>query len=157
MEPELSAAVEDVFIDLYDKGLIYRGVRMVNWDPKGRTALSDDEVIHKEVDSKLYYINYPIEGADDHITIATVRPETIMADAAICVHPDDERYRHLVGKKAVIPLIDRSIPILSDEYVDPEFGTGCLKVTPAHDLNDYEIGLRHSLPSSICWTTREGQ
>jgi len=146
MEPELSAAVEDVFIDLYDKGLIYRGVRMVNWDPKGRTALSDDEVIHKEVDSKLYYINYPIEGAEDHITIATVRPETIMADAAICVHPDDERYRHLIGKKAVIPLIDRSIPILSDEYVDPEFGTGCLKVTPAHDLNDYEIGLRHSLP-----------
>ena len=146
MEPELSAAVEDVFIDLYDKGLIYRGVRMVNWDPKGRTALSDDEVIHKEVDSKLYYINYPIEGAEDHIAIATVRPETIMADAAICVHPEDERYRHLIGKNAVIPLIDRSIPILSDEYVDPEFGTGCLKVTPAHDLNDYEIGLRHSLP-----------
>ena len=146
MEPELSAAVEDVFIDLYDKGLIYRGVRMVNWDPKGRTALSDDEVIHKEVDSKLYYINYPIEGAEDHITIATVRPETIMADAAICVHPEDERYRHLIGKNAVIPLIGRSIPILSDEYVDPEFGTGCLKVTPAHDLNDYEIGRRHSLP-----------
>ena len=146
MEEDLYKAVQDVFIDLYDKGHIYRGIRMVNWDPKGRTALSDDEVIYKEVQSQLYYIDYPIEGAAfEHVTIATVRPETIMADAAICVHPEDERYRHLIGKNALIPLIDRPIPIIEDDYVDPEFGTGCLKVTPAHDINDYEIGLRHNL------------
>lgn len=146
MEEGLYEAVQDVFIDLFEKGQIYRGIRMVNWDPKGRTALSDDEVIYKEVNAKLYYIDYPIEGAAfEHVTIATVRPETIMADAAICVHPEDERYRHLIGKKALIPLIDRPIPIIADSYVDPEFGTGCLKVTPAHDINDYEIGMRHNL------------
>ena len=146
MEDDLYEAVQDVFIDLFEKGQIYRGIRMVNWDPKGRTALSDDEVLYKEVNAKLYYIDYPIEGAAfEHVTIATVRPETIMADAAICVHPEDERYKHLIGKKALIPLVDRPIPIIADDYVDPEFGTGCLKVTPAHDINDYEIGMRHNL------------
>jgi valyl-tRNA synthetase len=146
METDLYDAVQDVFIDLFNKGQIYRGIRMVNWDPKGRTALSDDEVIHKEINSRLYYIDYPIEGAAfEHVTIATVRPETIMADAAICVHPEDERFTHLIGKNAIIPLIDRPIPIIADSYVDPEFGTGCLKVTPAHDINDYEIGIRHNL------------
>jgi len=147
MEPELYEAVQDVFIDLFEKGKIYRGVRMVNWDPKGQTALSDDEVNHKDVHSKLYYIQYPLEGsAGEFVTIATVRPETIMADAAICVNPADERYTDLIGKNAIIPLINKSIPIIADEYVSLDFGTGCLKVTPAHDINDYEIGLRHNLP-----------
>lgn len=139
-------AVIDVFIDLYKKGNIYRGLRMVNWDPLGKTALSDDEVIRKDVASKLYYIKYAIEGsANEFITIATVRPETIMADAAICVNPNDERYKHLKGKKAIIPLINRAIPIIEDDYVAMDFGTGCLKVTPAHDMNDYELGKKHNL------------
>jgi len=146
MEPELSAAVIKVFVDLYGKGLIYRGVRMVNWDPQGKTALSDEEVIFKEVNSKLYHVSYDIEGSDEKITIATTRPETILGDSAICVHPDDERYTHLVGKNAIVPLVNRAIPIIADEYVDKEFGTGCLKVTPAHDLNDYELGIKHKLP-----------
>ncbi|HKZ36403.1 MAG TPA: valine--tRNA ligase, partial [Chryseolinea sp.] len=146
MDPDYYEAVIDVFIDLYKKGNIYRGKRMVNWDPVGKTALSDDEVIHKEIQSKLYYIRYAIEGsADEYITIATVRPETIMADAAICVNPADPRYQHLKGKKALIPLINRAIPILEDDYVTMDFGTGCLKVTPAHDMNDYELGLKHHL------------
>ncbi len=145
MDPDYYNAVIEVFVDLYKKGNIYRGMRMVNWDPVGRTALSDDEVIHKEVQSKLYYIKYAIEGSDEFITIATVRPETIMADAGICVNPSDERYKHLKGKKAVIPLINRAIPILEDEYVTMDFGTGCLKVTPAHDMNDYELGKKHQL------------
>ncbi len=146
MEPELSEAVIDVFIDLYKKGNIYRGLRMVNWDPIGKTALSDDEVNYKDVQSKLYYINYPIEGTPtEFVTIATVRPETIMADAAICINPNDERYQHLKGKKALIPLIDRAIPIIEDDYVTIDFGTGCLKVTPAHDINDYELGKKHKL------------
>jgi len=146
MDPEYYDAVIDVFIDLYNKGNIYRGMRMVNWDPVGKTALSDDEVNYKDVQSKLYYINYPIEGSkDEFVTIATVRPETIMADAAICVNPNDERYKHLKGKKAIIPLIDRSIPIIEDEYVTMDFGTGCLKVTPAHDMNDNELGKKHNL------------
>ena len=147
MEPELYDAVQDVFIDLFEKGKIYRGIRMVNWDPQGQTALSDDEVNHKEVQSKLYYIQYPLEGTEgEFVTIATVRPETIMADAAICVNPADERYTHLIGKNAIIPLINKAIPIIADEYVSLDFGTGCLKVTPAHDINDYEIGMRHNLP-----------
>ena len=146
MEPELSAAVIKVFVDLHSKGLIYRGVRMVNWDPQGKTALSDEEVIFKEVNSKLYHVSYDIEGSDEKITIATTRPETILGDSAICVHPDDERYTHLVGKNAIVPLVNRAIPIIADEYVDKEFGTGCLKVTPAHDLNDYELGIKHKLP-----------
>jgi valyl-tRNA synthetase len=145
MDPDYYDAVIDVFIDLYNKGHIYRGLRMVNWDPAGKTALSDDEVIHRDVQSKLYYIKYRIEGTDDFITIATVRPETIMADTAVCVNPKDERYRHLKGKRVLIPLIDRAIPVIEDDYVAMDFGTGCLKVTPAHDMNDYELGRKHNL------------
>ncbi|WP_026309075.1 valine--tRNA ligase [Spirosoma spitsbergense] len=150
MEPDLHDSVIDVFVDLYNKGQIYRGVRMVNWDPQGGTAVSDEEVITKEIQQKLVYINYEIAGSNDqykeYITIATVRPETIMADAAIAVNPNDERYKHLHGKKAIIPLINREIPIITDEYVTMDFGTGGLKVTPAHDPNDYALGITHNLP-----------
>jgi valyl-tRNA synthetase len=153
MEESLSEAVIDVFIDLYNKGKIYRAYRMVNWDPKGKTALSDEEVIYKEVQSKLYYIRYRIiEDPKSEIrnpnfvVIATTRPETILADTAICVNPNDERYRQLVGKKVVVPFVNREIPIIADEYVAMDFGTGALKVTPAHDLNDYELGKKHNLP-----------
>ena len=154
MEPALYDSVIDVFVDLYNKGQIYRGVRMVNWDPQGRTAVSDEEVITKEVQQKLVYIRYEIagskgkgtDGEGDYITIATVRPETIMADAAIAVNPNDERYKYLHGKKALIPLINREIPIITDEYVTMDFGTGGLKVTPAHDPNDYTLGITHNLP-----------
>ncbi|UJP63688.1 valine--tRNA ligase [Mongoliitalea daihaiensis] len=145
MDADLSDAVISVFVDLHKKGKIYRGIRMVNWDPQGKTALSDDEVIMKEVQSKLYYIKYQIEGTESSLTIATTRPETIMADVAICINPNDPRFTHLKGKKAIIPLINRAIPIIEDEYVDMEFGTGCLKVTPAHDVNDYELGIKHKL------------
>ena len=150
MDPDLSDAVIDTFIHLYKKGWIYRGVRMVNWDPQGKTAVSDEEVIRKEVNQKLYYINYRVKsqesGIKTFLTIATTRPETIMADAAICVNPNDERYLHLHGASVYIPLIDREIPVILDEYVTMDFGTGCLKVTPAHDLNDYELGIKHNLP-----------
>lgn len=147
MEPKLSEAVIDVFIDLYNKGLIYRGLRMVNWDPQGKTALSDEEVIHKEVQSKLYYIKYYMaDGSGEFVTIATTRPETILADVAICVNPTDERFTHLVGKKALVPFLNREIPIIADEYVATDFGTGCLKVTPAHDVNDYALGQKYGLP-----------
>lgn len=146
MDADMSQAVVSVFVDLHKKGKIYRGIRMVNWDPQGKTALSDDEVIFKEVQSKLYYIQYQVEDTEEFLTIATTRPETIMADTAICINPNDPRFTHLKGKKAIIPLVNRAIPIIEDDYVDMEFGTGCLKVTPAHDLNDYEIGLRHQLP-----------
>ncbi|HEY8511416.1 MAG TPA: valine--tRNA ligase [Cyclobacteriaceae bacterium] len=146
MDDDYYAAVIDVFIDLYQKGYIYRGMRMINWDPVGRTALSDDEVQHREVQSKLYYIRYPLEGSDNEfVTIATVRPETIMADTAVCINPKDERFRHLKGRHVYVPLINRRIPIIEDEYVSMEFGTGCLKVTPAHDANDYELGVKHNL------------
>jgi valyl-tRNA synthetase len=146
MDAELSEAVLDVFIDLYNKGLIYRGVRMVNWDPQGLTAVSDEEVIYKEVNSKLYYVRYKIEGStDEWITIATTRPETILGDTAVCVHPDDERYKHLKGKRCIIPMVNRSVPIIFDEYITMEFGTGALKVTPAHDINDYNLGVKHNL------------
>ncbi|MEZ5054679.1 MAG: valine--tRNA ligase [Chitinophagales bacterium] len=146
MEKDLSDAVIEVFVDLYNKGKIYRGVRMVNWDPKGLTAVSDEEVIHKEVNSKLYYVRYKIVDSDnDYITIATTRPETILGDTAICVHPNDERYQHLKGKMAIVPLINRTVPIIFDEYIDIEFGTGALKVTPAHDINDYNLGIKHHL------------
>ena len=138
-------SVIDVFIDLYNKGLIYRGARMINWDPKALTALSDEEVIYKEVRSKLYHVRYKVEGSDKWITIVTTRPETILGDTAICVHPDDERYTHLKGKRIQIPLINRSVPVIFDTYVDREFGTGALKVTPAHDVNDYILGLKHKL------------
>jgi valyl-tRNA synthetase len=148
MDEALSDSVFKVFVDLYRKGLIYRGVRMVNWDPKALTALSDEEVIHKEVQSKFYYLRYKIEGtANDYVTIATTRPETILGDTAICVHPNDERYQHLRGQKALVPLIDRPIPFIFDEYVDKDFGTGALKVTPAHDINDYYLGIKHHLPT----------
>lgn len=145
MDEDLYESVIDVFIDLYKKGLIYRGVRMVNWDPQALTALSDEEVIHKEVQSKLYYIKYQVEGTNDFVTIATTRPETILGDTAVCIHPEDERFQHLKGKRVLVPLINRSIPIIEDEYVDREFGTGCLKITPAHDINDYNIGIKHKL------------
>jgi len=180
MEPDMSDAVLDTFIHLHKKGLIYRGVRMVNWDPKGLTAVSDEEVIRKEVNQKLYYITYKVAGgesseargvfheiketltelkdmlspasdnsqpaSESYITIATTRPETIMADSAICINPNDERYTHLHGKTVYVPLINRAIPVILDEYVTMDFGTGCLKVTPAHDLNDYELGQKHNLP-----------
>jgi len=139
--------VINVFVDLYRKGWIYRGVRMINWDPQGMTALSDEEVNHREVKSKLYFVNYFIEGSNETITIATTRPETILGDTAVCINPHDKRYDHLKGKKAIVPLINRSVPIIEDEYVSMEFGTGCLKVTPAHDLNDYELGIKHHLKS----------
>ncbi len=147
MEPKLSEAVIDVFIDMYNKGLIYRGLRMVNWDPQGKTALSDEEVIHKEVQSKLYYIKYFMaDGSGDFVTIATTRPETILADVAICVNPTDERFLHLHGKKVLVPFLNREIPVIADEYVATDFGTGCLKVTPAHDVNDYALGQKYQLP-----------
>ncbi len=147
MDEALYDSVISVFIDLYNKGLIYRGVRMVNWDPKALTALSDEEVIYKEVNSKLYYVRYKVEGTgDEWLTIATTRPETILGDTAICVHPEDDRYRHLKDKKVLVPLINRAIPVIYDEYVEREFGTGALKVTPAHDINDYNLGIKHKLP-----------
>jgi valyl-tRNA synthetase len=146
MDEDLYDSVIKVFIDLYDKGLIYRGVRMVNWDPKALTALSDEEVIYEDVKSKLYYVSYRIvDSRDKYMTIATTRPETILGDTALCVNPGDERYRRFVGKRVLVPLIDRPIPVIEDEYVDIEFGTGCLKITPAHDINDYNIGLKHNL------------
>lgn len=148
MDKVRSESVLKTFVDLYNKGLIYRGVRMVNWDPAAKTALSDEEVIFREMQSKLYYLKYRIEGSDNEfVTIATTRPETILGDTAVCVNPNDERFHHLKGKRVLVPLIKRSIPIIEDEYVDMEFGTGCLKITPAHDVNDYEIGLRFNLPS----------
>ena len=147
MEPKLSEAVIDVFIDLYNKGLIYRGLRMVNWDPQGKTALSDEEVIHKEVQSKLYYIKYFMaDGSGDFVSIATTRPETILADVAICVNPSDERFKAIVGKKVLVPFLNREIPVIADDYVAMDFGTGCLKVTPAHDVNDYALGQKYNLP-----------
>jgi valyl-tRNA synthetase len=146
MDDIRSRSVIRVFVDLYNKGLIYRGVRMVNWDTAAKTALSDEEVIYKEVKSKLYYIRYRIENEDGFITIATTRPETILGDTAVCVNPEDIRYKHLTGKRVLVPLIDRPVPVIEDSYVDMEFGTGCLKITPAHDINDYEIGLRKNLP-----------
>ena len=145
LEDDLYDAVIDCFIELYDRGYIYRGKRMINWDPEAKTALSDEEVIHREVQSKLYHTRYKIKGEDNYVTIATTRPETILADTAVCVNPDDERYRHLVGKTAIVPVVEREVPIIADEYVDMEFGTGCLKITPAHDQNDYEIGQKHGL------------
>ncbi len=147
MDDEMSESVIRVFNDLYKKGLVYRGIRMVNWDPQARTAVSDEEVIYREVKSKLYYVNYRIEGSDDFVTIATTRPETILGDTAVCVNPADERYRHLAGKNVIVPMVNRVVPIIQDSYVEMEFGTGCLKITPAHDINDYEIGIKYNLPS----------
>jgi valyl-tRNA synthetase len=146
MDPEMSEAVIKVFVDLYNKGRIYRGLRMTNWDPEALTVLSNEEVIYKEENSKLYYLRYKVEGTEDEwLTIATVRPETILGDTAVAVNPKDERFTHLHGKRVIVPLINRSIPVIADNYVDVEFGTGALKITPAHDMNDNEIGERHNL------------
>lgn len=145
MDEERSRSVFDVFVDLYNKGLIYRGVRVVNWDPAAQTALSDEEVIYKEQQGKLYYLRYFVEGENRYVVVATTRPETIMGDTAVCINPNDERYRDLVGKSLIVPLVGRSVSIIEDEYVDLEFGTGCLKVTPAHDVNDYMLGEKHQL------------
>lgn len=145
MDDDMSASVIKVFVDLYNKGLVYRGFRMVNWDPEAKTTLSDEEVIYEERQGNLYYLAYAIEGSDEKVIIATTRPETILGDTAICINPNDERYRHLRGKKAIVPICGRVIPIIEDEYVDVEFGTGCLKVTPAHDENDKNLGDKHNL------------
>jgi len=145
MDEDMSASVIKSFVDLYNKGYIYRGYRMVNWDPEAKTTLSDEEVIFEERQGKLYFINYKIEGSEDFLTVATTRPETIFGDTAICINPNDERFLHLKGKKAIVPVCNRVIPIIEDEYVDVEFGTGCLKVTPAHDVNDKTLGDKHNL------------
>jgi len=147
LDEDLYQSVIKVFIDLYNKGLIYRGVRMVNWDPKALTAVSDEEVEYKEEKSKLYYVRYQLKDSQDFITIATTRPETILGDTAVCVHPEDERYTHLKGAKVIVPLVNREVPLIFDEYVDKEFGTGALKITPSHDENDYILGQKHNLPS----------
>ena len=147
MDEARSESVLRVFVDLYNKGLIYRGVRMVNWDPKALTALSDEEVIYKDEHSKLYHLRYYVEGEDCYIVVATTRPETILGDTAVCVNPNDERYAWLKGKRVIVPLVGRAVPIIMDEYVEMEFGTGCLKVTPAHDVNDYMLGEKYNLPS----------
>jgi valyl-tRNA synthetase len=147
MDKERYDSVIKVFVDLYNKGLIYRGVRMVNWDPQAGTAVSDEEVIYTEEQSKLYYVRYKIAGWNDYVTVATTRPETILGDTAVCANPNDKRYKHLKGKSVIVPMADREVPFIFDEYVDMEFGTGCLKITPAHDVNDYLIGQKHKLPS----------
>ncbi len=146
MDEGCSAAVRKVFIDLYEEGLIYRGQRLVNWDPVLHTALSDLEVLSEDEPGKLWHFRYPLASGDGHLVVATTRPETMLGDSAVAVHPDDERYRQLVGQAIVLPIVGRSIPIIADDYVDPEFGTGCVKITPAHDFNDYDIGQRHDLP-----------
>jgi valyl-tRNA synthetase len=145
MDDDMSASVIHSFVDLYNKGMIYRGYRMVNWDPEAKTTLSDEEVIFEERQGKLYFINYKIEGTDDVLTVATTRPETIFGDTAVCINPNDERFAHLKGKKAIVPVCNRVVPIILDEYVDVEFGTGCLKVTPAHDMNDKMLGEKYNL------------
>lgn len=147
MDETRSKSVIKVFVDLYNKGLIYRGVRMVNWDPKALTALSDEEVIYKEEQSHLFHLRYYVEGEDKYIVVATTRPETILGDTAVCVNPNDERYAWLKGKNVIVPLVGRSVPVIMDEYVEMDFGTGCLKVTPAHDVNDYMLGEKYNLPS----------
>ena len=146
MDPELTAAVIEEFVQLYDEGLIYRGNRLVNWDPVLHTALSDLEVLPSEESGHLWHLRYPLGSGDDHLIVATTRPETMLGDSAVAVHPEDDRYRHLVGQEIILPLVERRLPIIADDYVDPEFGTGCVKITPAHDFNDYEIGKRHDLP-----------
>lgn len=146
MDEGLSKAVQKVFIELYKEGLIYRGKRLVNWDPVLNTAISDLEVISEEQDGSLWHIRYPLEDKSGFVTVATTRPETMLGDVAVAVHPDDDRFKSLIGKYVLLPLTERRIPIIADEYVDKEFGTGCVKITPAHDFNDYEVGKRHELP-----------
>jgi valyl-tRNA synthetase len=146
MDPELSEAVREVFVRLHEEGLIYRGQRLVNWDPKLHTAISDLEVVQEEEDGSLWHLRYPLEDGSGQLVVATTRPETMLGDTAVAVHPEDERYRHLIGCNVRLPLTDRLIPVIGDDYVDPAFGTGCVKITPAHDFNDYEVGKRHELP-----------
>jgi valyl-tRNA synthetase len=146
LDEGLSKAVREVFVRLYEKGLIYRGKKIINWDPAARTALSDIEVEHKEVNGHLYHLKYPLKDGSDSITVATTRPETMLGDSAVAVHPEDDRYKHLIGQMIVLPIVGREIPIIADEYVDKEFGSGAVKITPAHDPNDFEVGERHSLP-----------
>ncbi|RMD93838.1 MAG: valine--tRNA ligase, partial [Calditrichaeota bacterium] len=146
MDPDMSESVIKVFVKLFRKGLIYRGARMINWDPQAKTAVSDEEVVYKEVQSKLYYVKYFLEDKSAYLPVATTRPETILGDTAVCVHPEDERYKQFVGKRVIVPMVNRVVPVIADEYVDREFGTGALKITPAHDINDYEIGLKYNLP-----------
>lgn len=145
MDPQYYDDVIDVFIELYNKGFIYRGLRMINWDPEAKTALSNEEVFYRDVVSKLHYVKYAVKDSDTFITVATTRPETILGDTAICVHPEDERYKSFIGKTVLVPVIGREIPVIADSYVEKDFGTGALKVTPAHDVNDYELGLKHHL------------
>jgi len=146
MDEGLSEAVREVFVRLYDEGLIYRGKRLVNWDPVLHTAVSDLEVISEEENGHLWHMRYPLADSDEHLVVATTRPETLLGDTAVAVHPQDQRYQHLIGQRVQLPLCDRTIPIIADDHVDPEFGSGCVKITPAHDFNDYEIGKRHALP-----------
>ena len=150
LDEGLSKAVRKVFVDLYNKGLIYRGYRIINWDPKAQTALSNEEVIYKDVKGYFYHLKYIIEGTDKYLDVATTRPETLFGDSAVAVNPSDERYKDLIGKNVVLPIVGRLIPIIGDEHADPEFGTGCVKITPAHDPNDYEVGKRHNLKEIIC-------
>ena len=150
LDEGLSKAVRKVFVDLYNKGLIYRGYRIINWDPKAQTALSNEEVIYKDVKGYFYHLKYIIEGTDKYLDVATTRPETLFGDTAVAVNPNDERYKGLIGKNVVLPIVGRLIPIIGDEHADPEFGTGCVKITPAHDPNDYEVGKRHNLKEIIC-------
>jgi len=151
MEESLSEAVIGSFIKLYNKGLIYRGLRMINWDPQAKTTLSNEEVIYHEEKNTMYYVKYMVKGSDNFIPVATVRPETIMGDVAVCVNPNDPRYKKLVGKTVIVPMVNREVPVIADEYVDMEFGTGALKITPAHDVNDYEIGKKHNLLVIDCF------
>src|SRR5690606_10629507 len=162
MDPGLSKAVQEVFVRLYDEGLIYRGKRLVNWDPTFNTAISDLEVLNEEEQGSMWHFRYPIEGdaqgcasaagdrtsgaASNYLVVATTRPETMLGDTAVAVNPEDERYRHLIGRQVRLPITGRLIPIIADDYVDRDFGTGCVKITPAHDFNDYEVGKRHNLP-----------
>jgi len=146
LDPALSQTVTEVFVRLYEEGLIYRGKRLVNWDPVLKTALSDLEVVADEESGSLWHLRYPISEGPGYLVVATTRPETMLGDAAVAVHPDDERYRHLIGRKVRLPLADRELPIIADAYVDPAFGSGCVKITPAHDFNDYDVGQRHGLP-----------
>ncbi|HYK25647.1 MAG TPA: class I tRNA ligase family protein, partial [Steroidobacteraceae bacterium] len=154
MDPGLSRAVTEVFVRLHEEGLIYRGKRLVNWDPVLLTALSDLEVQNEEEDGHLWHLRYPLEDGTGHVIVATTRPETMLGDTAVAVNPDDERYRHFAGKRVRLPLAGRLIPVIADAYVDPSFGSGCVKITPAHDFNDYEVGLRHGLEQINIFTPR---
>src|SRR5260370_15016952 len=146
MDAGVSQAVAEGFVRMYEEGLIYRGKRLVNWDPVLKTALSDLEVVAEEESGSLWHLRYPLSAGPGYLVVATTRPETMLGDAAVAVHPDDERYRHLIGRKVRLPLADRELPIIADAYVDPTFGSGCVKITPAHDFNDYELAQRHNLP-----------